>query len=300
MKPLLSIIIANTSKHSEILTCLAALEEQRLDGIVEVIVVEPVGSEATGSLRRQFTWIRSVLVDQGNTIPEMLRTGLAYSQGEMIAILEDHEIVCSGWCDAILASHRAHPDVAAISGPIENGCVERILDWATFFCEYCWFMTPVQAGIIDSIPGNNVAYKRWALEGSQTDDLARGFWENTLHTALLRQGYKFWMDPSMTVSHQRHFGFLEFLTQRFHYSRHYAGFLLRDRSFLYRIIRSVVSIVLPVILLKRILSCGFAKHRFRKELILSTPFLMCFTTVWAFGEMIGSLLGPGQSLVFIK
>lgn len=300
MKPLLSIIIANANGQPEIAVCLAALEKQRANGAVEVIVVEQAGSETAPALHRQFTWVRSVLVDQGNSIPEMLVSGLACSQGGIVAILEDHEVILPGWCEAVLAAHRAYPEAAAIAGPIDNGCDGRIIDWATFFCEYCRFMPPVQAGATESIPGNNVAYKRWALEGSLPEDLARGFWENTLHPDLLLRGCQFRMEPGLRVSHQKRIGFFEYLGQRYHYSRSYAGSLTHDRSLLFRIAYSVACTVLPAILLKRILSCGFTKHRFRKELVLSIPLLIGFTTIWAFGEMVGSLFGPGQSLGLIK
>lgn len=300
MKPLLSIIIANANGQPEIVACLAALEKQAAHGLVEVIVVEPAGSEMAQTLHRQFTWVRSVLTDQNNSIPQMLVAGVACSLGEIIAVLEDHEIVLPGWCEAVLDAHRTYPEAAAIAGPIDNGCIERITDWATFFCEYCKFMSPIQAGVTGAIPGNNVSYKRWVLEESLPEDLAGGFWDNTLHPDLLRRGLQFRMEPNLKVLHQKRIGFFEFLEQRFHYSRYYAGSLVRDRGLLYRAAYSIACTVLPVILLKRILSCGLAKHTFRKEFLLSTPLLVCFTLVWAFGEMVGSLFGPGQSLALIR
>jgi hypothetical protein len=300
IEPVLSVIIADLSGMPEISWCLAALEKQQRPAAIEVIVVEPGGAEAAQALQKQFPWIHLLPVDYHLSIPEMHNMGLEYSQGEIVAILEDHEVVSSDWCETAIAVHKAYPDVAAVAGPIENGCTERILDWGTFFCEYCRFMPPIQAGVTDSIPGNNVAYKRWALQESPPEDLAKGFWENVLHPHLLRCGSQFRMEPSLTVLHQKHIGFFEYLGQRYYYSRSYAGARTHDRSLLYRIAYSVACTILPLILLKRILSCGFSKHRFRRELILSTPLLMCFTVVWAFGEMVGSLFGPGQSLVLIK
>jgi hypothetical protein len=299
MQPQLSVIISDLSGMPEISWCLAALEQQK-QASIEVIVVEPGGAEAVQVLEKQFPWVHLFPVDHRLSIPEMYKLGLDNSQGDIVAILEDHEVVSPDWCETVIAVHKAYPDVAAIAGPIENGCTERIIDWATFFCEYCRFMPPIQAGVTDSIPGNNVAYKRWALEESPPEDLAKGFWENVLHPHLLRRGRQFRVEPRLKVLHQKHIGFFEYLGQRYYYSRSYAGGRTYDRSLLFRFAYSVACTILPAILLKRILSCGFSKHRFRRELVLSTPLLLCFTAVWAFGEMVGSLLGPGQSLALIK
>ena len=38
------------------------------------------------------------------------------------------------------------------------------------------------------------------------------------------------------------------------------------------------------------------KRRHMKQLILTTPLLAIITVVWASGEVVGSLFGPGQSL----
>ena len=298
MKPALSIIIANLSGMPEIGWCLIALEKQQARTTMEVIVVEPGG--AGEMLQKQFPWIRLLRADQHLTIPALHNAGLEQSQGEIVAILEDHEVISPGWCEAVLASHRAHPDAAAIAGPIDNGCTERILDWATFFCEYCRFMSPLQAGYSESVPGNNVAYKRRALEESQSEDRIKGFWESTIHPELLRRGYQFRIEPGLQVSHQKHFGFLAFLEQRYHYSRAYAGSRMQRRNFFFRIAYSLACLFLPVLLMQRILSCGWGKQRFRKELILSTPLLACFTAVWGIGEMVGSLFGAGSSLSYIR
>jgi hypothetical protein len=279
--------------------CLTALEGQR-QASVEVIVVEPGDTEAVQVLEKQFPWVHLLPVDHRLSIPEMHKVGLENSKGDIVAILEDHEVVQSGWCEAVLAAHKAYPKVVAIAGPIDNGCTDSIIDWATFFCEYCSFMPPIPSGVTQSIPGNNVTYKRSVFDVSPPEVLTEGFWENTLHPKLLQRGCQFRMEPSLSVLHKKHISLIDFIKQRYHYSRSYAGLRTQDRSLLLRMAYAVACIALPALLLKRILSCGLSKHRLRKELVLSTPYLLCFTMVWAYGEMVGSLFGPGESLASIK
>jgi hypothetical protein len=138
------------------------------------------------------------------------------------------------------------------------------------------------------------------VETGKPDDRKSGFWETTLHPLLLQSGCQFHMEPNLAVSHQKHFGFWEYLQQRFYYSRYYASLITRQRSSLFRLIRSAACAILPLLLMQRILSCGFSKRRFTKELLLSTPLLLVFTTVWAAGETAGYLLGAGKSLSLIE
>ena len=300
MKPLLSIIIANANGQPEIVACLSALEKQMVENRFEVIVVALAGSAMTDALRQQFDWVRIVLANRDEGIPQMLVAGLATSQADIVAVLEDHEIVLPGWCEAVLYAHSTHPEVVAIAGSIDNGCVDRIIDWATFFCEYCKFMSPIRAGETDFLPGHNVSYKRKGLETGSLEAMSNGFWDSALHPDLLRRGFKFRMEPKLKVLHQKHIGFFEFIEQRYLYSRYYAGSLARDWSLPYRAAYSFACLALPVILLYRIISCGFAKRAFQRELLLSVPFLVTFTLVWAFGEMVGSLFGRGASLALIR
>lgn len=299
-KPLLSIIVANPNGQPEIVSCLAALEKQMADDRVEVIVVESADAAMAEALRNQFARVRFVSTDKSAGIPQMLVEGLTLSRGEVIAVLEDHEIVQPGWCSAALDAHKTYPDAVAIAGPIDNGCVDRVIDWATFFCEYCKFMSPMRAGETESLPGHNVSYKRNALEAGSRTAMANGFWDGVLHPELRRLGFKFRMEPALRVLHQKHIGFFEFIGQRFLYSRYYAGSRALSWDVLRRTGYSIACAALPIILLYRILSCGFSKRMFQKELLLSAPYLTIFTLVWAFGEMVGSLFGRGDSLAFIR
>ena len=83
-------------------------------------------------------------------------------------------------------------------------------------------MEPAPAGEVDDLPGMNVSYDRRALEA--IDDLLRaGKWESWLHARLLERGFELWCEPDAVLDHAKDFGFREFLSQRYHYSRSYAG-----------------------------------------------------------------------------
>ena len=99
---------------------------------------------------------------------------------------------------------------------------ERSRDWAAFFCEYSRYMEPAPAGAVDDLPGMNVSYDRAAL--AAIDDLLReGRWESWLHARLVERGFELWCEPAAVLDHAKDFGVREFTSQRYHYSRAYAG-----------------------------------------------------------------------------
>jgi hypothetical protein len=159
-------------------------------------------------------------------------------------------------------------------------------------------MKPLPRGGFVDIPGNNVSYKRRAFQDLDNPEevLQQGFWETTLHGKLLAKGEKFLLEPSIVVYHKKNFGFFYFISQRYHYSRYYAGVLFARASLPRRAFRSAATLAVPPLLMTRIVSRVVRKKRYGQKLLLATPLLAVFTTVWAFGELVGCLLGPGQSL----
>ncbi len=298
----LSVIIANVNGLPMIEECLEALAAQPKDTQVEVIVADVMGGESVRLIREKFPWVKLLTFAERLPIPQLRAAALAHSQGDIVAVIEDHCIVDEHWYEVIAETHLANPDVIAVGGAVENGSCERLVDWAVFFCEYSNAMLPLPRGVTRGITGNNVAYRRAAFAGIDDLDqvLNRGFWESTLHSRLLDRGATFFQEPGMVVYHKKRFGFRYFLSQRYHYSRYYAGTLFADSSLANRLFRFFASFALPPLLLGRILSTVTRKGRHQKQLAQTMPLLVVFTTVWALGEMAGVLLGPGQSLCQIE
>src|SRR5439155_4052144 len=131
-----------------------------------------------------------------------------------------HCVAPQNWLAEIVKAHEL--GYMVVGGAVENGTTDRIIDWSVFLCEYSSAMLPITAGEVKAIPGNNVAYKRAALE-LIADHIKANFWECFLHEQLAKKGVKFLSVPSIVVVHKKEFGFFDFLSQRFHYSRSFAG-----------------------------------------------------------------------------
>jgi GT2 family glycosyltransferase len=297
--PLVSVVIASVNGMPSIGECLEALTEQQGDIRYEVVVVDRCGEKTRDGIRRRFSQpeIRLIAVEGCESIPKLRALGMAAAKGRLIAILEDHCNVPLGWFEAIARAHQA--GYQAIGSGVENGSVDRLIDWAVFFCEYSRFMPPVARGVVSEIPGNCAVYDRLVLE-RLGPGLREEVWESFLHERLKEEGVAFFCDPAMTVSHKKEFGFGYFMSQRYHYSRSFAAMRMKAVPISRRLAYACATPALPFLLLWRMATTVWRKRRRRKEFLLATPIIVIFLVSWAWGEAVGALLGPGDSLARVE
>lgn len=298
MAPLqLSVVIPSRGTTLELGACLEVLAHQQGDVRAEVIVVECGGVSARDFAAARYPDVRVLSFPERLTIPALRALGIAHSRGELVAITEDHCIPAPDWYEQIVAAHRAPH--AAIGGGVENASTRRLVDWAVFLCEYHRHVHPVPAGQNVTIPGMNVAYKRDALAQVQ-DLLDAGRWETFLHARLLELGRTTYSEPKLLVYHRKSFTFGEFLAQRFHYARAYAGMRIEGASLARRAVFTAGSLALPPLILSRIGRCLFERRRHRLIFALTLPLLSAFALSWTAGEFLGYLAGPGDSLLKVE
>lgn len=289
-RPKISVIIASVSGRACLSECLESLERQTLRDQAEVIVANSCGI-GIANLLRGYSGVRLLSFDQRKTIPELLAVAMKHARGDIIAVTEDHCLAEHHWYERILAAHQEHH--GAIGGAVENGRADTVLDWAEFLCEYYECMSPVPKGEVGEIPGNNASYPREFLAYWQ-DLLELGYWGWFLHQRLREKGVRFYSDPSIVVVHKISFGFADFLSQRFHFSRSFAAQRTRRSSLLARVVYAGLCPFLPIVVLGRIGAKVWQKGLTRR-LLPALPLLVIFSLAWAWGEFRGYLLGPGDS-----
>lgn len=295
--PRLSVVIPSVNGAAHLDRCLAALSRQCGAVRGEVIVTDCCGSATRDLIERKYPDVRLLSFDRRLPIPELRAIGIAHSRADLIAVTEDHCIPPEDWYERIIAAHRMPH--AAIGGAVENASTERLVDWAVFLCEYSRYVNPVPRGVTDDIPGNNVIYKRSALPHIQ-DLLDAGRWEHFLHWRLLDVGEQLYSDPSVVVYHRKSFGLGEFLEQRFHYGRSFAGMRVQGGPLWKRALFVVGSPILPPLLIWRIGRRLFLRRRHRLVFLKALPLLTLFTVSWAVGELVGYATGPGDSLARVE
>jgi hypothetical protein len=188
---------------------------------------------------------------------------------------------------------------AAVGGGVENDATSRIVDRAVFFCEYHRHMAPVQEGPTDAIPGMNVAYDMQAL-GALRDVFTRGLWETFVHEQIRDAGHETGLDPHIVVGHRKHFTIRMFLSERFHYSRSFAGMRVQGASLRTRLGWALKSLALPPVLVARVTSSVMARPEHRRHYLSTLPLVVLFSSAWAVGEFVGYLAGPGDSILKVR
>ena len=292
--PDVSVVIASVNGLPEIEECLCALEHQ-LGGIdYEIVVANRCHDGTAEFIRHRFPDVQLLDFQEQISIPRLRAIAMAHAKSDIIVVTEDHCIAPENWLAEIVKAHKL--GYMVVGGAVENGKTDRIIDWSVFLCEYSSSMLPIATGEVRSIPGNNAAYKKEALDLID-DDIKKNCWEFFLHEEMKKKGVKFFSDPSIVVKHKKEFGFFYFLSQRFHYSRSFAGMrgnLMPVASRLYYLFASPL---LPFLLGLRVArNVIVEKKRLYKELFLSLPALSIFFISYAAGEFVGYLLGPGESL----
>ena len=208
--------------------------------------------------------------------------------GEAVAVIEDHVIVPPDWGQQLLGALGEGHDV--VGGTIVNAATTRLLDWGTFLCEYSACLPPLPAGPADWLPGNNVAYRRAVLERYRRVT-AEGKWENRLHDAMRADGIQLVRVPGIVVGHKKHFGFFEYLSQRYLYSRSYAGARAAGASLPRRAAMGAAAFLLPVLLFLRIEAALHSKGVPLRLRLATLPMMLPFVASWAAGEIVGYWAG---------
>lgn len=293
----LSVVVPSVNGMGDLAGCLEALEAQRRDVALEVLVVDRLGDDVRREVRRRFPAVRVLEVPRSTTIPRMRELAFDAAAGDMVAVIEDHVVVPPGWARRLLDAQRAASNgkPAVVGGAVENAATGKLVDWAAFLCEYSHCIPPLPDGPAEWLTGNNVVYPRALLERYRAV-VAEGKWENHLHEALKRDGIPLVCRPEIVVGHKKHYTLGEYLSQRYLYARSYAGARVKGAPVTKRLAYAAAALALPPLLFYRTLSRVVSKGRHRAELVRSIPLLALFVSSWAIGEMVGYAAGPGDSL----
>lgn len=295
--PALSVVVPSVNGIDDLSGTLEALERQRTDVPIEILVVDRLGADLRDQVRARFPLVKILEVPPDATIPAMRAVAFRAAAAPSVAVIEDHVIVPDGWAKALLAAQT--PSTPVVAGAVENAATERLVDWAAYLCEYSHCTPPLPAGPAEWLTGNNVVYPKTLLDRYQSV-IESGGWENRLHDAFKTDGIPLTCRPEIVVGHKMHYTFGLYMSQRYLYSRSYAGARSEGAGFAKRMTMGLASLALPPILFWRTVSRIRAKGRHLGELARSLPLLVMFVVAWAAGEAVGYVAGPGDSLSKVR
>jgi len=289
--PQLSVVVPSVNGWGDLDGCLRALAAQR-DARVEVLVADRVGEAVREPLRHAFPDTVLLEAAPGTTIPALRRMAFRAARADVVGVIEDHVLVPPDWARQMLALHAEGHQV--VGGAVENAATGTLVDWSAFLCEYHQSLV-VPSGTAAWVTGNNVTYRRALLERF-ADVLTDDRWENHLHDAIRGAGIPLESRPEIVVGHKKHYTAFEYVSQRFLYSRSWAGARMAGVSPAHRLAYGAAALALPPVLLWRIVKAVRATGRFGDELRRSLPLLLVYVVAWAAGESAGAWFGAGDAL----
>ena len=295
--PALAVVVPSVNGWAHLEGCLAALAAEGRTVPLEVLVADRLGEDLRARVRAAFPAVRILPASPDTTIPDLRALAFQAATAPAVAVIEDHVLVPPGWAGRLLQALDAGEDVAG--GAVENAATETLVDRAAFLCEYHQLLPPLPAGEVAGLAGNNVVYRRAVLLRAEAAWRA-GRWEDHLQAELRRQGVRLIQHPEIVVGHRMPYTVGGYLSQRFLYSRAYAGLRAAGMGGAGRVAYGAAALALPLVLLVRIVRTLLAKGGHGRDVVLGLPLFVLFTAAWGLGEVAGAWFGDGGALRRIR
>lgn len=291
--PKISVIIASRDTSQTIEDCLDSLERQKRRNLAEIIVVDCSTDGTVDIIKKLFPDVIIIESKTKTSSAHLKATGILASSGEIIVITEAYCIAAVNWFSSILKAHDSPYPV--ISGAVEPVHFNNTTSWATYFCEYGFFMLPFKKGFYNEMTGNNISYKREVLENYFPEIQARGFWKVFQQWKLQKAGIPMSTEPNILVYHNKNYRFSTFLRKRYYFGRCFGGMRKNEMSFIQIVFYIAIIPLLPFLFIYRLSKQIIPKRRYLREYLVSLPLLFLFFANWSVGELCGYIFGAGNS-----
>jgi len=294
--PKMSVIILTPDCYETIRQTMNCLRAQTARDQLEIIIVaSPASRLFDGEMElAEFNNVRVVEIGPMNSTAVARAAGVRQATAPVVAFAEDHSYPDSHWAKTLIAAHRG--PWAAVGPAMCNANPYSTLSWINLAIEYGPWLHPVSGGSVDHLPGHNSSYKRDLLlaYGSQLDAMLEA--ESVLHWELLAKGHQLCLEPAARTYHLNYSLRLATIWLRFLGGRLFAGSRARSWSLLRRLLYGAASPLIPIVRLHRVLRDLRRASKPPRVLRHVLPLLGLALASDAAGEMVGYLLGSGQTM----
>jgi hypothetical protein len=233
--------------------------------------------------------VRWINVPDERDLFRLRAEAMRVARGSVIAIGEDHSVPRPGWCEAVLRSHREHPDADAIAGCLVNATPKRVTASASFLTYASPFTPPMPELPADRPPPVSViSVKRRALAGL-------GDVPDTLEARLLPELFaegRIAADDRIVADHYQDFDFVEAVKNQFWVNRAAYGYSLlgAERARRATVARWVITHVPQQFWREASPGVPPGPRRW-----LELALIAVFSATAGLGGVVGALFGPGDA-----
>lgn len=290
--PCLSVVVVAVYDSYHLARCLATLTKQIDPPEMEIIVVYHEKAGDISSLKEKFPSVQFSGATGLLTQARMLTLGISQARGEIIALTVDHCTPENDWCARIADAHKG--PYAAIGGALEKGDqADTAVNWAVHLYDYCsygYYQKPVRRGPAFELSDCNVSYKRKALS-SIGDRWLEEFHVPLINRALSDSGETLWFSPDLLVYQHRDIDCRRAASVAFRRGRSFASARMTTFSLAKRIIYTLLCPFLPLKQIGKLIANTVPKKSHLTAVIRAFPFILFFSALWSWGELIGLLAG---------
>jgi glycosyltransferase involved in cell wall biosynthesis len=283
----ISAIVASYNAGETIAACLDSLQNQRQEGILEIIVVDSSEDGTAEIVSRRFPEIR-LFVCKGRKYPGDARNiAVSHAKGEILAFIDTDCVASPTWAREIVRAHGG-PD-PVIGGTIDNANPESTVGWAAYLCEFSQWMPNTPGGPAVELPACVLSVKRRVfdaygpfLEGILSADSA-------FNWRLAEGGVRRLLVPSIRISHRNIERLGVFLRKQVRHGRFFASVRVSEKRFSRgrRLVHLLGTPLLPFVLSGRIAWRVVARRTYVREFLGAAPLIFLGTCFWSWGEMLG-------------
>jgi hypothetical protein len=295
-RPDLSIVIAWQKAQLSVQDCLDSIYKQHTAASFEVILVYGGFDPDYSRVLANYPKLRVEKHPSSSSIPSLHGLGISLAAGKYIAISEAHTTFAPDWIDITISASSASSD-AAIGGVVEPGPDLAPVDFALYLCDYAQFALPMESGVSDDLPGNNIVFKREAIEQFQLrgDLSVEGFWKSFFCQKLEQSGKTLSRDSRMVAYYNRHLTLSEVMIRRYHHGRCFGAMRSVDFSAGKRLLYCASCSILTIVLFNRLIAKVSKKPPLLKRFCLVNHLCYLIMYAWVAGEYFGTVNGAGTS-----
>ena len=290
-RPLLSVATVAGAQRRRAQQLLEALAAQTTAADLEVVVVDVRPSMA--DLSPPPGLAVKVVASDASTFAQARAEAARISGGKVVAFIEDHCHPEPGWAEALERAYRQ--PWASVGYAIGNANPQRYRGRATYWAEYGEWEFP-RPGPTQSLPANNVSYRRDLLLGFGRDLETMLVADYNVHAWLRRNGYALALEPGARARHQNFERFSDAVRVAFAYSRGLATERARiERWGRRRRLRRALTILAssPLARLGRLVGVTARRPSRLLRLALHLPGILSMYLASALGESAGYVFGHG-------
>lgn len=260
-----------------------------------MIVVAPDRDGLDDSCFEGFGASRWVVLPAVRTCGQAMAAAVRAASAPFVTYTEEHQYLDEEWAGNLVAAHARGYDVVGFA--MENANPGTLVSWAHLYGQFGPCIAPVESGESDFLAGHHVSYRRDLLlgYGARLEEMLED--ECALFLDLRAEGRPMFIAGDVIVRHVNisrltAYIYLDYLGQRsFASARARSGGFSRWKRVLY----AGAAPLIPWIRLRRILHHLHRTDRYRELMPQILLPIACALAAGAWGEMLGYLIGPGDS-----